>query len=56
MLETCVYSYNNICNIQLKHLKHTSETPETLKNICLQHAILSLQYMQHLRYNFAISR
>jgi len=27
-LETCVYSHSNICNIKMKHLKHTSETLE----------------------------
>jgi hypothetical protein len=30
MLARCVYSHCNICDIQMKHLKHTFETPETL--------------------------
>jgi hypothetical protein len=40
-LATCVSCHCNICNIQtyfyniqMKHLKQRSETPETLENIC----------------------
>jgi hypothetical protein len=46
-LNTCLYSYcnicniyMNICNIKIKHLKHTSKTVETY--ICLQHNIISM--------------
>jgi hypothetical protein len=40
-LATCVYCHCNICNnsiyfcnIQMKHLKYKSKTPEKLENIC----------------------
>jgi hypothetical protein len=45
-----------LCNIQMKHLKHMCETPETLETYACNMRILSLQHMQHLRSIFATYR
>jgi hypothetical protein len=58
-LETYVYSHNNICNIQIyfcniqmKHLQHTYETPETLEtcmlcNIQIYFCNIQIKHLKH---------
>ena len=63
MLEKHLKTIANICNNQMKHLQYMYETPETLRNICLQHAgICNIQIyfcniqIKHLQHKSGIDK